>query len=244
MKALALFAALTAAAGSGCGPGASSPRPASSPAVTPGTSTSTPAASRAGAERKTIVFLGTSLTAGFGLDPSEAYPAVIQQKIDAASLPYRAVNAGVSGETSAGALRRIDWLLRQPVDVLVIETGANDGLRGQDPEATRENLRQLIAKARRREPPPRVVLVAMEALPNYGRDYGTRFRALYPELARETGAVLAPFLLDGVAGVASLNQPDGVHPTAAGQKRVADNLWKTLAPLLTSGTAEGHPARP
>jgi acyl-CoA thioesterase-1 len=179
-----------------------------------------------------ILFLGTSLTAGHGLDPSEAYPSLVQQKLDAAGLRYRVVNAGVSGETSAGALRRIDWLLRQPVAVLVLETGANDGLRGQDPEATRANIQAILDAARRREPPPRLVLAAMEALPNYGEAYRRRFRAIYPALAKANGATLVPFLLDGVAGDAALNQPDGIHPTAEGQARVAENVWKALRPLL------------
>jgi acyl-CoA thioesterase-1 len=190
------------------------------------------AASAATDERPVVLFLGTSLTAGFGLDPSEAFPALVQHRIDAAGLRYRVVNAGVSGETSAGALRRIDWLLRQPVAVLVVETGANDGLRGQDPDATRANIQAILDAARRREPKPRLVLAAMEALPNYGDDYRRRFRALYPELARANGATLLPFLLDGVAGDPRLNQPDGIHPTAAGEKRVADNVWKVLRPLL------------
>ena len=179
-----------------------------------------------------ILFLGTSLTAGLGLDPSEAFPSLVQQKLDAAGLRYRVVNAGVSGETSAGALRRIDWLLRQPVAVLVLETGANDGLRGQDPEATRANIQAILDAARRREPPPRLVLAAMEALPNYGEAYRRRFRAIYPELATANAATLVPFLLDGVAGDAALNQPDGIHPTAEGQARVAEIVWKALRPLL------------
>ncbi len=179
-----------------------------------------------------MLFLGTSLTAGFGLDPAEAFPALVQQKIDAAGLRYRVVNAGVSGETSAGALRRVDWLLRQPVAVLVVETGANDGLRGQDPDATRANIQAILEAARRREPKARLVLAAMETVPNYGDDYQGRFRALYPALARSNGATLLPFLLDGVAGDPRLNQPDGIHPTAEGEKRVADNVWKVLRPLL------------
>jgi acyl-CoA thioesterase-1 len=183
-------------------------------------------------ERPVVLFVGTSLTAGLGLDPSEAFPALVQQKIDAAGLRYRVVNGGVSGETSAGALRRLDWLLREPVAVLVVETGANDGLRGQDPAATRANVQAILHAARRREPPPRVVLAAMEAPPNYGEDYRRRFRALYPELAKASGAALLPFLLDGVAGDAKLNQPDGIHPTAEGHRRVAENVWKVLRPLL------------
>jgi len=183
-------------------------------------------------DRPVILFAGTSLTAGLGLDPSEAYPALVQEKLDAAGLRYRVVNAGVSGETSAGARRRVEWLLRQPVAVLVLETGANDGLRGQDPEATRANIQAILDAARRHAPPPRLVLVAMEALPNYGEAYRRRFRAIYPELANANDARLLPFLLEGVAGDPALNQPDGIHPTAQGHARIAENVWKALRPIL------------
>ena len=182
--------------------------------------------------RPVVLFVGTSLTAGLGVDPDEAYPALLQKKIDAAGLRYRVVNAGVSGETSAGARARIDWLLGQPVAVLVLETGANDGLRGQDPEATRANIQAILGAARARKRPPRLALVAMEALPNYGPEYGRRFRAIYPELARQNGATLVPFLLAGVAGNPKLNQPDGIHPTAEGHERVAETIWKALRPIL------------
>jgi acyl-CoA thioesterase-1 len=192
-----------------------------------------PAAASAADDRPVILFVGTSITAGLGLDPSEAYPGLVQEKIDAAGLRYRVVNAGVSGETSAGARRRMGWLLRRPVAVLVVETGANDGLRGQDPAATRENIQALLDEARRQTPPPKLVLAAMEALPNYGEDYRRRFRAIYPELARANGATLVPFLLDGVAGEARLNQPDGIHPTAEGHALVAATVWKSLRPVLT-----------
>ena len=157
----------------------------------------------------------------------------MQGKLDAAGLRYRVVNAGVSGETSAGARGRIQWLLRQPVAVLVLETGANDGLRGQDPEATRANIQAILDAARGQAPPPRLVLAAMEALPNYGEAYRRRFRAIYPELARANGATLLPFLLEGVAGEAALNQPDGVHPTAEGHARIAETVWKALRPILS-----------
>lgn len=180
-----------------------------------------------------ILFVGTSLTAGFGLeDPEEAFPALIQKKLEAEGLRYRVVNAGVSGETSAGALRRIDWLLRQPVAVLVLETGANDGLRGQDPVPTRANIREVLERAKAQRPQPRLVLVGMRALTNYGKEYGRRFESLYPELAKQTGATLVPFLLEGVGGVAGLNQADGVHPTAAGHRKMADTVWAVLRPLL------------
>jgi acyl-CoA thioesterase-1 len=183
-------------------------------------------------DRPVVLFVGTSLTAGLGLDPSEAYPARIQEKVDAVGLRYRVVGAGVSGETSAGARRRMGWLMRQPVAVLVVETGANDGLRGQDPAATRENIQAILDEARRQQPPPKLVIAAMEALPNYGEEYRRRFRAIYPQLATANRATLVPFLLEGVAGDPKLNQPDGIHPTAEGHARVAENVWKALRPLL------------
>jgi acyl-CoA thioesterase I len=175
--------------------------------------------------RGRVVFIGTSLTAGLGLDPSEAYPALLQRKIDSAGLPFTVVNAGVSGETSAGARRRIDWVLREPVSVLVIETGANDMLRGLDTDSLEANIQAIIDRARRQQPPPRIVLLGMRGLPNYGLQYGRRFNAVYPELAKRNGVRLVPFLLDGVAGVDSLNQADMMHPTAAGQRRVAETVW-------------------
>ncbi len=179
--------------------------------------------------------VGTSLTAGLGVSPDEAYPALLQQRIAQAGLPYRVVNAGVSGETSAGARRRLEWLLdRRDVAVLVIETGANDGLRAQDPEATRANVEAMLERAARESPPPRVVLIGMQAPPNYGPEYARRFRALYPELAAKHHAALVPFLLEGVAGVPRLNQADGMHPTPEGHRMLADTVWKVLSPLLQS----------
>jgi acyl-CoA thioesterase I len=181
-----------------------------------------------------IVCLGTSLTAGFGLEPEQAWPALLQRKLDEAYRHYVVVNAGVSGETSAGARRRIEWLLRTPVAVLIVETGANDGLRGQEPEATRDNIRAILDRARRQTPPPQLVLAGMQAPPNLGGDYTRRFRAVFPELAKEYRVALVPFLLAGVAGVPSLNQADGIHPNADGQRRVAENVWRALEPLLKS----------
>jgi acyl-CoA thioesterase-1 len=184
-------------------------------------------------EAPVILFVGTSLTAGYGLDdPELAYPGLIGKRLEAEGLRYRVINAGVSGETSAGALRRIDWLLRQPVAVLVLETGANDGLRGQDVEATRANLREILGQAKARRPAPKLVVVGMRALTNYGKDYGRRYESVFPEVAREAGAALVPFLLEGVAGVPALNQGDGLHPTAEGQQRMADTVWAVLRPLL------------
>jgi acyl-CoA thioesterase I len=191
-----------------------------------------PPPSAADGGRGRVVFLGTSLTAGLGLDPGQAYPALIQRKIDSAGLPFTAINAGVSGETSAGARRRIDWLMREQAAVLVIETGANDGLRGLDPDSLEANIQAIIDRARRQQPPPRIVLVGMQALPNYGIGYARRFKAVYPELAQRNRLSLVPFLLDGVAGVDSLNQADMLHPTAAGQRRVAETVWPVLERVL------------
>jgi acyl-CoA thioesterase-1 len=185
--------------------------------------------------RGRVVFLGTSLTAGLGLDPSQAYPGLLQRKIDSAGLRFTAVNAGVSGETSAGARRRIDWLLRQPAALLVIETGANDGLRGLEVDSLQANIQAIIDRARRQTPPPRIILIGMEAPPNYGLRYVRRFRAVYPELARRNRVALVPFLLQGVAGVDSLNQADMLHPTAAGQRRVAETVWPVLEGVLRGG---------
>lgn len=183
-------------------------------------------------ERPTVVFLGTSLTAGLGLEPEQAYPALIQRKIDSAGLTYRVVNAGVSGETSAGARRRVEWLLREPVEVLVVETGANDGLRGLSPDSLHANIQAVLVRAREMRPAPKLVLLGMRVPPNYGRTYSQRFQAIYPELARENGAELVPFLLDGVGGVAALNQPDGIHPTAEGHRKMAETVWRVLEPVL------------
>jgi acyl-CoA thioesterase-1 len=183
-------------------------------------------------ERPTVVFLGTSLTAGLGLDPEQAYPALIQKKIDSAGLGYRVVNAGVSGETSAGALRRVDWLFQQPVSVLVVETGANDGLRGLSPDSLRANIQAIFDRAKRLQPQPRLVLLGMRVPPNYGRTYSQQFLALYPELARANNATLVPFLLQDVGGIAGLNQADGVHPTAEGQRKMAETVWRVLEPVL------------
>src|ERR1041385_8377147 len=181
--------------------------------------------------RSAVVILGTSLTAGYGLaDPAtQAYPALLQAKLDSAGRQFRVVNAGLSGESSAGALARIDFLLRRDtVAVLIVETGANDGLRGQDPDSVRARIQAIFDRAKRATPPPRLVLAGMEAPPNLGEAYTARFRAVFPEVARANGGALIPFLLAGVAGVDSLNQDDGIHPTAAAEKIVAENVWKVL----------------
>jgi len=185
------------------------------------------------AERKTVVFFGDSLTAGYGLDsPDDAFPALIQHKIDAAGRSWRVVNAGLSGETTAGGLRRLDWILRQPVDLFVLELGGNDGLRGIPVESSRANLQAMIERVRTRYPGVIIVLVGMQIPTNLGPDYTRQFAAMYPALAEKNHTALIPFLLEGVGGVPSLNQPDGVHPTAEGHQIVAETVWRVLQPLL------------
>jgi acyl-CoA thioesterase-1 len=204
------------------------PRPATAAQATP--LEAQPAASAD--TRPAVVFLGTSLTAGLGVPLEAAYPARIQERVDASGLAFRVVNAGVSGDTSAGGLRRIEWLLRQPVAVLVLELGANDMLRGQDVPAMRANLQQIIDRARARYPDVRIVIAGMQSAPNLGDAYAQAFADAFADLARANGAALIPFLLDGVASVADLNQPDGIHPTPEGHRRVADNVWRVLEPVL------------
>jgi acyl-CoA thioesterase-1 len=183
-------------------------------------------------ERPVVLFLGTSITAGLGVDATEAYPALIQAKVDAAGYDFRVVNAGSSGETSAGGLRRIDWLLRNPLVVLVIELGANDGLRGQDIEALRENLLEIIDRGIAAYPEITVLLAAMEAPPNMGDRYTEEFRQVFPAVASARGVGLIPFLLTGVGGVDSLNQVDGIHPNPRGHGIVANNVWAVLGEVL------------
>jgi acyl-CoA thioesterase-1 len=179
-----------------------------------------------------VLFFGTSLTAGYGLSPEQAFPALIEKLADSAKLPIKAVNAGLSGETTAGAARRIDWVLRTAADVVVIEAGANDALRGLPPKSARQNLQSVIAAVRKKQPQAQIVLVQMEAPPNYGPAYTKSFREVYSEVAREENIPLIPFLLAGVAGISRLNQADGVHPNLAGERIVADNIWKGLKPII------------
>jgi len=184
-------------------------------------------------DRPVVVFLGTSLTAGLGLERDEdTYVARIAEMADSAGTPIRAVNAGVSGETSAGGLRRLDWVLREPLDVLVIELGANDGLRGLDPFQLSNNLAQIARRTRTRYPDARIVIAGMEAPPNLGAFYTDPFRALFTSVAANEGALLIPFLLDGVAGVPELNQGDRIHPTPEGHRILAANAWVVLGPLF------------
>jgi len=178
--------------------------------------------------KKAILFFGDSLTAGYGLDdPSDAFPGVIQRKIDSLKLPYAAVNAGV-GETTAGGLARIDWILKQKVDVFVLELGANDGLRGIPVAETAKNLQSIIDKVKAKYPDAKLVLAGMQVPPSMGADYITAFKNVFPTLAEKNKIQLVPFLLAGVGGNPKLNQADGIHPTAVGAKIVADNVWKVL----------------
>jgi acyl-CoA thioesterase-1 len=181
---------------------------------------------------KTVVFLGDSLSAGYGVKPAEAFPALIGDKIREAGLPYKVENAGLSGDTTAGGLRRIDWLLQRPIDVLVIELGGNDGLRGLPVTAIKSNLQAIIDKAKAKNPEVKVVISGMQMPPNLGGDYAGAFESAFGEVAKANGATLIPFLLEGVGGLPELNQPDLIHPTAAGHKIIAEVVWRTLEPLL------------
>ncbi|GAB2535807.1 arylesterase [Rufibacter soli] len=181
---------------------------------------------------KTILFFGNSLTAGYGLDPSESFPSLIQKKIDSLNLPYKAVNAGLSGETSAAGANRIDWLLRQKIDVFVLELGANDGLRGISPAETKKNLQAIIDKVKAKYPEATLVMAGMEVPPSMGGKYASEFRVIFRQLAEQNNMALVPFLLEGVGGVRTLNQQDGVHPTAEGQKILANNVWEVLQTVL------------
>ena len=178
---------------------------------------------------QTILFFGDSLTAGYGLDdPADAFPGVIAKKIDSLKLPYKVINAGVSGETSAGGNGRIDWTLKQKVDIFVLELGANDGLRGISPAETTRNLQSIIDKVKTKYPNAKLVMLGMQVPPNMGADYVNRFKAVFPALAAKNKMALVPFLLQGVGGHPDLNQGDGIHPTEKGAKIVADNVWQVL----------------
>lgn len=191
-------------------------------------STATPTSA---AERR-IVFFGNSLTAAYGLDPAQGFPALVQHKIDSLELPYKVINAGLSGETTAGGNERVEWVLQQPVDIFILELGGNDGLRGINPASSYVNLKAIVGKVRKQYPKARIILAGMEAPPNMGQAFTKEFRGIFSRLAREEKLALIPFILDGVGGIPSLNQADGIHPNAEGAKIVAENVWKVLEPLL------------
>ena len=204
-------------------------RAARSPESAPASTTST---------RPRIVILGDSLTAGLGLPMDQAYPALLQARLNDESLDYEVVNAGVSGDTSAGGLSRLDWALQGDVRILVVALGGNDGLRGLPPEALKKNLSDIIERAQARH--IKVILAGMEAPPNYGRDYIVSFHKVYPALATEYKIALVPFLLQDVAGSETLNQSDGIHPTAVGARILADNVWRVLKPVAEAARSEGR----
>ena len=183
-------------------------------------------------KKKSIVFFGNSLTAGYGVSPSEAFPAIIQKRIDSLGLPYQVINAGVSGETSSGGKTRINWILREPVDIFVLELGANDGLRGTPLSETKKNLQDIIDTVKAKYPHAKLVFAGMEIPPNMGQAYTTEFRNIYTELAKKNSMTLIPFLLEGVGGEPELNQADGIHPTAKGHLIVAENVWRQIEKLL------------
>lgn len=192
----------------------------------------TPFPSAARASTKTVVFFGDSLTAGLGVQPTEAFPALVREKIRAAGLPYEVENAGLSGDTTAGGLRRIDWLLQRRIDLLVLELGANDGLRGLDLKSMKTNLQSIIDKTKAKNPEVKIVLAGMQVPPNLGAEYTAGFQRVFNELARENNATLIPFLLEGVGGHRELNQQDLIHPSPAGHRIIADLVWRTLEPIL------------
>lgn len=181
---------------------------------------------------KKILFFGDSITAGYGIDKNKAFPALIQQRIDSLNWNFKAVNAGLSGETSAGGLRRVDWMLRQDFKVFVLELGGNDGLRGIDLESTKENLKSIIEKVRAKKPDAEIILTGMQVPPNLGPEYTEQFKSMYPEIAKEKNVTLIPFLLEEVGGNPELNQADGIHPTAKGHRIIAETVWETLKPIL------------
>jgi acyl-CoA thioesterase-1 len=228
MRSLVVALAFAASICSSCAsreePQTNTSEPAKPAASTP-SAASTPATGR-----PRIVVLGDSLTAGLGLSPGEAYPHVLQQRLTDENLPYDVVNAGVSGDTSAGGLSRLDWALDGEVRVLIVALGGNDALRGLPAAELKRNLAKIIRGAQARK--IAVVLTGMEAPPNYGPDYARAFHEVYPALAKEYGVALVPFLLQGVGGVARLNQLDGIHPTAEGARILADNVWTVLKPIV------------
>ncbi len=183
-------------------------------------------------EKKTILFFGNSLTAGYGLEPEESFVGIIQHKIDSLGLDYRTINGGLSGETTASGLNRLDWFLEEAPYIFVLELGGNDGLRGIAVSETKVNLKKIIELVQNRYPETEIVLAGMQIPPNMGQSYARDFRAIFEELAEEENLTLIPFLLEGVAGDPSLNLPDGIHPSVEGHRIVAETVWEYLEPLL------------
>ena len=235
----AALAACALACGSPRGDDRDEARPAAAPAATAPAPTAAPVAAAAPA-RPRIVALGDSLTAGLGLSTASAYPALLEQRLKDSGMDFEVVNAGISGDTSAGGLERLDWALQGDVRVLIVALGANDGLRGLPLDQLRRNLSEIVERAQARG--ITVVLAGMEAPPNYGRDYIAGFHKVYPEVAAQYRLAFVPFLLQNVAGNAALNQRDGIHPTPEGARIVADNVWTVLKPIAQAQAA--HRGRP
>lgn len=181
---------------------------------------------------KKILFFGDSLTAGYGLEVSQAFPALIQQRLDSLGLDYSVVNAGLSGETTASGKNRLDWVLEEDIEIVIIELGANDGLRGIPLTETESNLQGMVDKVQSQLPNAKIILAGMQIPPNMGPEYTSTFKEIFPKLAESENIALIPFLLENVAGIPELNQGDGIHPTVEGQKIVAENVWKVLEPVL------------
>lgn len=220
------LAALLGLALTACNAGPTAEKPAAAEAPAAAAPAATPAT------KKRLLFFGNSLTAGYGVEPEQAFAGLIGAKIDSLGLPYDVINAGLSGETTAGGRSRVGWILKQPVDIFVLELGGNDGLRGLPLSATRENLQGIIDTVRRRSPSAQIVLAGMQIPPNLGQAYATDFKAIYQDIATKNHLVLIPFLLQGVGGDRALNQADGIHPTPAGHRIVARTVWAVLQPLL------------
>lgn len=183
-------------------------------------------------EKKTILFFGNSITAGFGLEPDQAFPAIVQNIIDSLGLNYKVVNAGLSGETSAAGAERVEWILKQQVDIFVLELGGNDGLRGLDTDETAKNLQSIMDKVHNKYPQTKILFTGIEVPPNMGQDYAKKFRAVFSKLAEQNEVVFFPFILQDVGGDPDLNQPDGIHPTAEGQIIIARNVWEYLKDMI------------
>ena len=189
-------------------------------------------AEEASEERPVILFYGNSITAGYGLDMSEAFPALIQERLDSLNYDYKVINAGLSGETSAGGLSRIDWVLKTPVDIFVLELGGNDGLRGISLDETEKNLSAILEKVKASNPQVKIIVAGMQIPPNMGQEYTDRFKSIFPALAQQHNTLHIPFILEGVGGIPELNLPDGIHPTPEGHKIVAENVWAVLEPII------------
>ncbi len=206
------------------------------PATTKASPEKKPAQKAAPAESqsalKRIVFFGNSLSAGYGVDPEECFAGLIEQRIDSLELPYKVINAGLSGETSAGGDARVDWILKQPVDIFILELGGNDGLRGIEPQSTYANLQSIIDKTKQKYPDVKLIIAGMLAPPNMGADFTDQFKNIFPRLAKENNALLIPFLLDGVGGIPALNLADGIHPNPQGHRIVMENVWSVLKTIL------------